>query len=55
MTLIFAIALLLYFVPSFIAYHRRKKQTGAIFMLNILTGWTLIGWIAALVWAVAED
>jgi hypothetical protein len=24
---------------------------GAIFALNLLLGWTLIGWVVALVWA----
>ena len=34
-----------------IAGARRHHQTGAILVLNLLLGWTLLGWIAALVWA----
>ena len=43
--------LLAYFVPSVIAGARHHHQTGAILVLNLLLGWTLLGWIAALVWA----
>lgn len=41
----------LYFIPTFIAFIRKKSNTGVIFALNLLLGWTFIGWIGALVWA----
>jgi hypothetical protein len=41
-------AVLLYFLPSFAAWG--KRNWGAISLLNLLLGWTLIGWIVALVW-----
>ena len=47
----FLIILLLYMAPSFVAGLRHHKNTNAITVLNLLTGWTLIGWVAALVWA----
>lgn len=43
--------LLVYFVPFFIANHRRHKNQVPIFFLNLLLGWTLIGWVGALIWA----
>jgi len=43
----------LYFVPTMIAGARKHHQGGGILALNIFLGWTLIGWIAALVWACA--
>jgi hypothetical protein len=43
--------LALYFVPAFMAWARRHHQRAAIFLLNLLLGWTLLGWVAALVWA----
>jgi hypothetical protein len=43
--------LCLYFIPSINAYGRHHKNAGAITMLNLLLGWTLLGWIAALVWS----
>jgi len=43
----------LYFLPSFIAWN--KRSSGAIIALNILLGWTFIGWVVALVWSLTAD
>lgn len=40
-----------YFLPWAIAATRGKSNTGAIFWVNLLLGWTFIGWIIALVMA----
>jgi hypothetical protein len=45
------IGLFLYFLPAIIAVDRRHEQGLAIFVLNLLLGWTALGWILALVWA----
>ena len=54
-----AFVLALYFLPTIVAWRRNHKNAGAIFALNLLTGWTAIGWVAAIVWSltanVAED
>jgi uncharacterized membrane protein YqaE (UPF0057 family) len=52
LTIIF-IFLFLYFLPSLAGYD--KKNIGAIFALNLLLGWTVLGWIAALIWALTKD
>ena len=44
-----------YFLPSFVAGNKKKKNTTAIFILNLFLGWTLIGWVISLVWACMED
>ena len=41
----------LYFVPAFAAVLRRHPQQNAIIVLTIFGGWTVIGWLIALVWA----
>jgi hypothetical protein len=41
----------LYFLPTIIANQRKARSRFLIFALNLLLGWTLIGWIVALVWA----
>ena len=41
----------LYFLPTIIG--RNKADAGAIFLVNLLLGWTVVGWIAALIWACA--
>jgi hypothetical protein len=45
----------LYFLPAFIAGNVKHRQGGAIFALNLLLGWTLIGWVVALVWALTKE
>jgi hypothetical protein len=44
-----------YFVPTIVAAARQRPNTGAIFALNLLLGWTFVGWIVALVWALVND
>jgi hypothetical protein len=43
----------IYFLPTIIG--RGKRNAAAIFWLNLLAGWTVIGWIGALIWAVSKD
>jgi hypothetical protein len=45
----------MYFLPSIVAFARNKRDTTAILLLNIFLGWTLIGWIVALIWAAKND
>lgn len=47
------IGLNLYFLPTLIADGKRTQYTLAIFALNLLLGLTVIGWIVALIWALA--
>lgn len=44
------VGLALYFAPSAIASGRGHPNAAAIFALNLFLGWTLLGWVAALVW-----
>lgn len=46
-----ALLIALYFLPPLIAGLRSHRNTAAIFVLTLLTGWTAFGWIGALVWA----
>jgi hypothetical protein len=43
--------LLLYALPALVASSRGHQQTMAITVLTLLLGWSLLGWIIALVWA----
>jgi Superinfection immunity protein len=45
----------LYFLPSLVALSRGHENRVAIFALNLLAGWTFIGWVAALVWALTVN
>jgi len=51
LSLVYLIALgILYFMPSSIAWNKHKRNRTAIFALNLLLGWTVLGWIVALIW-----
>ena len=43
--------LLCYFIPALIAYLRRHRKRNVILLLNLLTGWTAIGWVICAVWS----
>lgn len=45
--------LAIYFLPSIVGYSH--SNFGSIFLLNLLLGWTAIGWIVAIIWAVSND
>ncbi len=45
------VVLAVYFLPGIVAVERKHPQATAIFALNLLLGWTILGWIAALVWS----
>lgn len=42
---------LLYGMPIIIVSERRHPHEDLIFKLNIYAGWTVIGWLVALAWA----
>jgi len=46
-------SMLLYFLPTLIGRH--KANAVGIFFVNLLFGWTVIGWIIALIWACAAE
>jgi hypothetical protein len=51
----FGFGFVMYFLPSIIALARSKRDILAIFLLNLFLGWSVIGWIVALVWALKSD
>ena len=46
-----ALVIVLYFLPSFIAYKRELASLAPLFVVNLLLGFTVIGWFACLLWA----
>ena len=43
-----------YFFPALIAKKRDANNFSVIFGIKLLFGWTVICWIAALIWAIFE-
>jgi hypothetical protein len=45
----------LYFVPMVIALLRQTPKAVPICAVNILLGWTVVGWLVALAWALSAE
>ncbi len=45
----------IYMAPTIVAEARKKSDTAAIAALNIFLGWSVLGWVIALVWALKKD
>ena len=41
----------IYLLPGIVANRRNHHQENAIVILNLFLGWTILGWVIALVWA----
>lgn len=53
--IVFFFCAFLYLIPTLIAAGRQHNNQLAIFMLNLLGGWTVLGWIVAVVWACTDN
>jgi hypothetical protein len=53
--ILFFIAGCIYFWPAIVAFSKGHRNAMAILMLNLLLGWTFLGWVVALVWAMTRD
>ena len=49
--LLIVAGIVLYFLPSIIAYKKGHANKGIILLINFLLGWTFLGWAGSLVWA----
>jgi hypothetical protein len=43
--------IIIYILPTIIAYGREHPRRQDVLVLNLLLGWTLIGWIGVFLWA----
>lgn len=46
---------IIYMLPTLVAYARDLPQRGRITVVNIIFGWTLIGWVVAFIWAMTAE
>lgn len=46
--------LALYFIPAMIAFYRGHSDRIAILFVNTIFGLTILGWVAALIWALSS-
>jgi hypothetical protein len=43
----------LYMLPAYVAFGRHLANRWSLAPVNLVFGWTLIGWVFALAWAIA--
>lgn len=44
-----------YWLPTIIAFKRNHPSKGGILAVNFFFGWTFVGWIVPLVWALSDN
>ena len=44
-----------YLLRSIVAFWNAHPRSGSIVLLNLLTGWTLLGWGVAMSWAMLSE
>lgn len=49
-----SVSIACYFIPTFVACANNHKQRTSIFVLNFFLGWSVFGWVGALVWALIK-
>jgi hypothetical protein len=52
--MVIGVVFVTYFLPAIIAGLRRHQAQYQIFFLNLLLGWTLIGWVVAFLWSIGR-
>ncbi|HEX5319333.1 MAG TPA: superinfection immunity protein [Stellaceae bacterium] len=52
---ILAVIVLLYILPTILAYGRDHPHRQSLALVNILFGWTLIGWVGVFLWALLPE
>lgn len=46
---------MIYLLPTVIAFTRKHGNLMPIFLVNFFLGWTLIGWFVSLVWSTTNN
>lgn len=53
--MIVGVVIAAYFAPSFVAYMRNHNNRHAICCMNVLLGWTVVFWVACLIWSLTDN
>lgn len=49
------IGAVVYFLPTIIAFSREHRNAVKICLVNLLLGWTVLGWLVVLIWALTNN
>ena len=48
-------AIAIYFLPWIIAAFRKHNNRQSIALTNLFFGWTMLGWLVALIWSASDN
>lgn len=49
------VLLIIYLLPAINGYSKKHSSRAMILVVNVLLGWTLIGWVIALAWSAGGE
>jgi hypothetical protein len=52
--LLLLVVITLYVIPTWVAFGRGACARWGVLLLNLLFGWTVLGWFASLIWATSS-
>ncbi len=52
--LLLLILISMYFLPTIVAFIKKRRNAAAIAVTNVLLGWTGVGWCVAMIWAACK-
>ena len=55
LVILIIVGILIYFIPMFIANSRHVKNMDGIVLVTLFLGWTVLGWLIAVVWASSAE
>lgn len=55
MLIVWIYSVLLYFLPVITAQRRHHREVAPIAIVNLVFGWTIIGWVIALIWSCTSN
>lgn len=53
--LFFLFVLFVYFLPFITASARYHRNAGPILLTNLFFGWSILGWLVALIWSFSDN
>ena len=53
--IIYVVLALIYFLPALVAWRRKSPNLVTVLIVNLLAGWTVIGWLLPLWWAFKRE
>ncbi len=45
---------LFYFLPAIVSFAKKRPNRVSILLVNLALGWTVLGWLLALAWALSK-